>query len=429
MKDRIAIIDGVRTPFAKSGTVFARMTADDLGTIAVRELLARTGFPAQDVDELILGNVAQPIDAANIARVVALKAGLPRKTIAYTVHRNCASGLESLSSAAHKIMAGAAEVVIAGGTESMSHIPLLYNEKMTDLFMRLYKSKSAGAKARQLLRFRPSFLKPIISLQRGLTDPVCGLNMGRTAEVLAREFGVTREEQDALALRSHQLAIAATEAGRLAEEIVPVPVAPRYRHVQSIDGGPRPDQSMESLAKLRPYFERQTGTVTVGNACPVTDGAAAVLLMRESKAKALGLEPIGYLAASAYAALDERRMGLGPAFATAKLFDRTGWSMNDIDLIELNEAFAAQVIANERAFDSERFARDELGRSAALGAIDRDKLNVNGGAIALGHPVGSSGTRIALTVLKELKRRGAHRGIATLCVGGGQGGALALEAA
>jgi acetyl-CoA C-acetyltransferase/acetyl-CoA acyltransferase len=264
-------------------------------------------------------------------------------------------------------------------------------------------------------------------MELGLTDPICGLIMGSTAEVLARDFHITRTQQDKFALESHQKATAALKEGRLAEEIIPVPVAPRYESVQEHDNGPRFEQSMEALAKLRPYFEKLTGTVTAGNSSQITDGAAATLLMRESRAKELGLEPLGYLREFAYAGLEAKRMGLGPVYAASKVLDKTGLGISDFDLFEINEAFAAQVIANEIAFGSKQFAQEKLGRSDALGEIPHDLLNVNGGAIALGHPVGATGTRLVITTLKELRRRQKNRGLATLCIGGGQGAALVLE--
>jgi acetyl-CoA C-acetyltransferase/acetyl-CoA acyltransferase len=429
MRERLAIIDGVRTPFCKAGGALAGASADDLAARAVQELMLRTDYPAAKLDELIVGNVAQPIEAANVARVVALKAGLPVDLIASTVHRNCASGMEAITSAANKIAAGEGEVFVAVGAESMSNIPLIYGPKMVKLFTNLFKAKTFGQKLHTWLGFRPAYLTPIIGVQVGLTDPVCGLNMGQTAEVLARDFHVTRQDQDEFALLSHQRAAAAQAEGRLGEEIVPVPAPPKYEAMQTADEGPRANQDMAALAKLKPYFDKVAGTVTVGNACPLTDGAAALLVMGESKARELGLKPLGYLREYAYAALDGRRMGLGPVHATAKLLDKTGMTLGDFELIEINEAFAAQVIACERAFASDEYARKQLGREHAIGRIDRAKLNVNGGAIALGHPVGATGARLVLTLLKEMRRRGLHRGLATLCVGGGQGAALALEAA
>jgi acetyl-CoA C-acetyltransferase/acetyl-CoA acyltransferase len=425
MKERLAIIDGVRTPFCKAGGALAGMTADDLGAIAARELMVRTAFPATSLDELIAGNVAQPIEAANVARVIALKAGLPDSLIASSVHRNCASGMEAITTAANRILSDEAQHILCVGTESMSNIPLIYGKQMTALFGRLMKAKSVWQKLGAWAGFRPAFLTPIIGIQVGLTDPVCGLNMGQTAELLAREFSVTRAEQDQFAMISHQRAAAAER--RLAEELVSLPLPPSFSAVQHKDDGPRANQDLVALGKLKPYFDKVAGTVTVGNACPLTDGAAAMLVMRESRAKALGLSPLGYLREYAYAALDGKRMGLGPVYASAKLFAQSGLGLADFDLIELNEAFAAQVIACERAFASAGFAKAQLGRDTALGVIDRERLNVNGGAIALGHPVGATGARLMLTILKELRRRGLQRGLATLCVGGGQGAALALE--
>lgn len=429
MEPRVAILDGVRTPFCKAGGRLQGAEADDLGSIVVRELLARTGINPNRIDEVVFGNVAQPPHAANIARVIGLKAGLPENLVAYTVHHNCASGIQSISTAAGHIQTGRADLVIAGGTESMSHIPLIYGPQMTALFVDLFKARTIRQRLKALASFRPSHLKPVIALQLGLTDPVCGLNMGQTAEILAREFGITREDQDAFALQSHLKAAAAAESGRLAEEIVPVASPPDYSHMQLVDDGPRPEQSSEALAKLKPYFDRQAGTVTPGNTCSITDGAAALLLASERAVNEMGIEPLGYITDWAYAALDGSRMGLGPAYATAKLLDRTGLRLDEFDIVELNEAFAVQVIANERAFESEAFAREHLDRDRPLGKLERDRLNVNGGAIALGHPVGATGARLVLTTLLELKRRNQHRGLATLCVGGGQGAAVALEAA
>lgn len=428
MKQRLAIIDGVRSPFCKSGTVFKNMGAVKLGVVVVRELMARSSLTYEDIDEVIFGNVAQPGHATNIARVIALQGGFPSQTIAYTVNRNCASGMESMTTAANKIFAGEIEIALVGGCESMSQIPLLFSAKMTDFFVSLMGAKTGLDRLKLLLTFRPSFLKPIIGIEQGLTDPVCLLNMGETAEVLAREFAVSRSEQDLFALQSHQKAALALAGGRFAREIIAVPVAPDYKTVQHLDNGPRKDQTIEALAKLRPYFDRLAGSVTVGNACPITDGAAAFIVMAESSAKARGFKPLGYLSDYSYAGLEGARMGLGPVYATSKLLHKTGLTMADIDLVELNEAFAVQVIANQKAFASEAFARQYLNREQALGEIDSSKLNVNGGAIALGHPVGATGGRLILTLLYELHSQGLQRGLATLCIGGGQGAALLLEA-
>jgi acetyl-CoA acetyltransferase family protein len=417
----IAIVEGVRTPFAKAFGALASVPADELGRVAAIEVMRRAGLRPEQVDQVVFGNVAPPADAANIARVIALRAGIPQDRIAHTVQRNCASGMEAITTAAQIIQLGEAKTVLAGGTESMSRIPLLYNDEATALYFQLGRAKSWWQRLKTLLQFRPRHFKPILAVQQGLTDPVSGLIMGATAEVLAEEFSVTRREQDAFALTSHRRAAGAQKRGVLAEEITPV------GDVRE-DIGPRKDQSLETLAKLKPFF-KEGGTVTVGNSCPLTDGAAAVVVMPGEAARAEGKQPLGYLRAYAYAGCDPRRMGLGPAYATSKLLERTGLSLSDMELIEMNEAFVAQVLANERAFSSDEFARKELGRAAALGQIDPERLNVNGGAIALGHPVGATGTRLVITLLKELRRRGLKRGLATLCVGGGQGAALLVERA
>jgi len=429
MSPRIAILDGVRTPFAKAGGVLKEVAADDLGTIVVREVLARTELDPSMIDEVVIGNVAQPVHAANVSRVIALKAGLPAQVVAHTVHRNCASGMQALTAAAMQIACGRADLVIAGGVESMSQIPLLFGRQMTELFVRLMKARTLGQRLRALAGFRISHLKPVVAIQLGLTDPVCGLNMGETAEVLAGEFGITRKEQDRFALRSHRSAAAAMASGRLDEEIVPAPVMPAFDRLQTTDDGPRPDQSMDALAKLRPFFDRHAGTVTAGNACPITDGAVALVLASERRVKELGLRPLGWMTGHAYAGLEGRRMGLGPAFAVSALLHDMRMELHDFDVIELNEAFAAQVLANRMAFASEAFAREHLGRKRAIGDLSDEKLNVNGGAIAFGHPVGATGARLVLTALRELRRRGGGRGLATLCISGGQGAAIALEAA
>ena len=429
MSDRIAIVDGLRSPMCKSGGVFKGISADDLGVMVMKELIARTEIDPKLVDSVIIGNVAQPANAANIARVIALKSGLPIATPAHTVHRNCASGMEAISSAALNILHGDAEIILAGGTESMSNIPFLYGPNMRDFFTNLMKAKTLAKKLQVITSFRLKHLKPVIGLMEGLTDPVCGLIMGKTAENLANDFSITRQEQDQFALESHQKAIHAIQKGIMAEEVQPIPIPPYTHNVQHLDDGPRQEQTMEALAKLKPYFVPRTGTVTVGNACPITDGAAMVLVMKESKAKELGYKPLGFLKEFAYHGVDPSRMGLGPIFSTHKVLKKTGLKMKDVGLIEINEAFAAQVIANERAFASKAFSEKHFGESKELGAIDRSILNVNGGAVALGHPVGMTGTRLVITLLKEMKRRQVKIGLATLCVGGGQGGAFIMELA
>ncbi|MFP4114436.1 MAG: thiolase family protein [Spirochaetales bacterium] len=429
MNQRIAIVSGVRSPMAKAGTALKETQADDLGAIIVREALLRSGISGEEVSEVIIGNVAQPSHAANIARVIGLKAGLPNHVPAFTVHRNCASGMQAVTSAAEKILLGYGSVYLAGGVESMTNIPLIYPKEFQDFMRSLGTAKTFGAKAKVLSRFRLSMLKPRVGLMEGLTDPVSGLIMGETAEVLARDFHITREEQDRFALRSHRLATKAQEEGLFEGEIYPVPKVPGYHELVSEDVGPRPQQSMEALAKLPPYFDKRNGTVTAGNSSQITDGAAAVVVMSENEAKRRGIEPLGYLREFAYGALEAERMGLGPAFATARLFERTGAKLSDIDYIEINEAFAAQMLAVMKAFASDEFAKKHLGRDRALGEIPDDILNSQGGAIALGHPVGMTGTRLIIHVLLELRRRNQNTGLATLCVQGGQGAALLLEVA
>jgi acetyl-CoA C-acetyltransferase/acetyl-CoA acyltransferase len=422
----IAILEGVRTPFAKAFGPLASVPAQDLGRIAAGEALRRAGVRPDAVDQVVFGNVATPADAANVARVIALTTGIPQDRIAHTVHRNCASGMEAITTATQLIRLGEARVVLAGGTESMSLIPLLYNREATEMFLRLGRAKKWYQRLGTLVKFRPRHFKPVAGVQLGLTDPVCGLIMGETAELLADDFHISREQQDLYALESHRRAADAQKHGRLAEEITPVPAEVAGKALTE-DFGVRKDQTLEALAKLKPFF-RKGGTVTVGNSCPLTDGAAAVLVMDGAAARAEGRRPLGYVRGYAYAGCDPSRMGLGPVFATNKLLAKLNMTLADVDLIELNEAFAAVVLGNERAFASDDFARQHLGREKALGELDRNRLNVNGGAIALGHPVGATGTRLVLTLLKELRRRGLRRGLATLCVGGGQGGAVLVEA-
>jgi acetyl-CoA acetyltransferase family protein len=422
----IAIVEGVRTPFAKAFGALANVPAQNLGVRVTQALLERSSVKPDEIDQVIFGNVGVPADAANVARVISLEAGIPVDRIAHTVHRNCASGMESITSAAQVVLLDGAQRVVAGGTESMSRIPLLYNDEATAQYMRLARARGWWERVRTLLGFRPRHFAPVPAVKLGLTDPVSGLIMGETAEVLADDFGITRQEQDEFALESHRRSVDAQKRGIFTAEIVAMKTENGAEVAQDV--GPRADQSLAALAKLKPYF-RKNGTVTVGNSCSITDGAAAVLVMAGEKARAEGRQPLGYLRAFNYAGCDPRRMGLGPIFATSKLLERTGLKLPDIDLIEMNEAFAAQVIANERAFASREFAQQQLGRGEAWGTLDRARLNVNGGAIALGHPVGATGTRLVITLLHELRRRGLRRGLATLCVGGGQGAALLLETA
>lgn len=410
---RIAIVDGIRTPFIKAWTSFEDVSAQKLGAICVRELMELTHLDPNAVDEVIFGTVAQPAEASNISRVISLYAGIPKDKRAYTVSRNCASGFESVTSASEKIRLGLDRIVIAGGAESMSNIPLIFGKDITRLFLRLDKAKTLLEKIKLISSIRLRHLKPVPGLALGLTDPVCGLNMGQTAEILAKEFGISRKEQDEFSLMSHKRA--ASNRIKLREEITPVIVPPGFDIVVEDDNGPRENQTLEALAKLRPYFDRHTGTVTVGNSCQVTDGATSLLIMEDEKARAMGYDPLGYIRAYTYVGVEPSKMGLGPAYAIPEVLKKAGLKLKDIDLIEINEAFAVQVIACLRRL------------SESVGEIDMSRLNINGGAIALGHPVGVTGSRLILTCLKEMKRRNSKFGLVSLCVGGGQGGAIILE--
>lgn len=440
----VVIVEGIRTPFAKADTKLKNVHPAELGRTALKELLARTNLDPKIVDEVIIGNTGNPPDAVNISRVVALNSGIPQKTSAFTVHRNCASALESISGGYERIKSGTMDVIVAGGTESMSQMPFLFPKEIVTIFGRLATAKTTGARLQALGSLLKADLqqvvelvstgpmqktphKPVMAILEGLTDPFVGKNMGETAEILAKEFGISRQEQDEFALRSHLKAAAAMKEGRMAQEITPVYLPPKFNEVVSEDVGPRENQTMEALGKLKPIFDRRTGTVTAGNACPITDGAAMVLLMSREKAQALGYKPIARIRGYAYAGLEPERMGLGPVYSTPIALRRAGLTMKDIGLVELNEAFAAQVIGCMKAFASDKFAQEKLDLPKAVGEIDPSILNVNGGAIALGHPVGATGTRIVVTLMKEMQRRNVQFGLATLCIGGGQGGAMVLE--
>lgn len=406
MNERMVIVDGVRTPFCKMGSDLSTFPADELGRVAVNSLLTRTGLDPALVDEVIFGCVSQPAEAANIARVIALRAGIPQSVPAATVHRNCASGFESFTTAYERMCAGRGSIYIVGGTESMSHVPMLFQEATAKKFTDLARSKTAAQKVGALASFRVTDFEPRAGLKLGLTDPVSGLNMGETAELLAREDGITREQQDAFAMHSHEKAVAAEP--KLSEEMCPVYVdgKPLLK-----DNGPRANQSMTVLGGLKPVFDKY-GTVTAGNSSQITDGAVALLVMTESRARELGYTPLGALAGYAYTGCDPARMGLGPVAAIDKLTKSDSLTLADADIIEINEAFAAQVLAVLARLKPE---------------VPPEKLNVNGGAIALGHPVGATGARLVLSSLKELARRNAKRALVSLCVGGGQGGAIWLE--
>jgi acetyl-CoA acetyltransferase family protein len=403
--------------------------ARDLGRIAASEAIARSTVDPAEIDEVIFGNVAQPADSTNIARIIALRSNVPRSVPATTVNRNCASGIQAVVDAALRIESGLADVVLAGGVESMSRIPFLYLPETQDLFMKAMRARTSGARMAAFMKLRPRHFRPVVALEAGLTDPVAGLSMGETAEVLAKRYRISREEQDRFALESHRRAARATESGRLREEIVPVFLPPDYGETVTDDIGFRPDQDLEALSRLRPVFDRKFGTVTAGNSSQITDGAAALVLASEERAREAGYPVLGRIRSWGFAGCDPVAMGLGPAYATPVALKRGGATFRDVKIVEINEAFAAQVIACERAFASREFAAKELGLSGPIGEIDRSVTNVNGGAIALGHPVGATGARLVLTLCLELAHRDRDLGLATLCVGGGQGAAILIERA
>jgi acetyl-CoA C-acetyltransferase/acetyl-CoA acyltransferase len=417
----LVIVSAVRTPFSRAGSDLARLDAVELGRHAVASLLTRTGIDPMLVDETIFGCVGQPADAMNIARVIALRSGLPESKPAMTVHRNCASGLEAITLAHAKMCAGQGEVFIVGGTESMSHMPLYFSEHAAAKFAAMSRARDFTDRAKAMLNFRPADFAPVIGLKLGLTDPVSNLNMGQTAEVLAREFGITRDMQDAFAMRSH---LRATQANHLLnQEIAPV----LGKNIVSTDNGIRCDSSLEKLAKLKPLFDTLTGSVTAGNSSQITDGAVALLVATEEAAAAHGWKPLGRLVSYAATGCDPVRMGLGPVRAMDAALHRGGWKLDDADVIEINEAFAVQVLAVMKCLADPASAR-RAGLEAPLGEIDPAKINACGGAIALGHPVGASGARLVQTALNQLHATDSKRAVISLCVGGGQGMAACLEA-
>jgi acetyl-CoA C-acetyltransferase/acetyl-CoA acyltransferase len=425
----LALIAGYRTPFCKAGTDLRGAHASDLAAHVFREVLDRTGLDPADIDEVILGCGGPDSREANVARVAALRAGLPHSVPAVTVQRNCASGMEALLAAEMRLRAGDGDIFLVGGAESMSSFPLMMGPAMVKLFERLQRSKSSLARVRALLGFRPSHLKPRVAIIEGLTDPVTGMMMGSTTELLARRFAIDREAQDQFAMLSHNKAERARSSGRLDREIAPIAPPPRFDTMVMQDNGIREGQSLQALSRLRPVFDRREGDVTVGNSCQLTDGAVGLLVMSQSKAADLGLRPLALIRGHARVGLDPRAMGLGPVHATPRALEQAGITFSDLDLFEINEAFAAQVLACLQAFASEAYCQDQLGCTGAIGEIPPDRLNVNGGAIALGHPIAASGARLALTLAEELRSRDLQFGLATLCVGGGQGQAMVLEAA
>jgi acetyl-CoA C-acetyltransferase len=422
----VYIVDGARTPFLRARNAPGPFTPVDLAVACGKPLLARQRFAADAFDMVILGQVNVIADEMNPARVAALRLGMGERMVAFTQQVNCGSGMQSVDTAFRYIAAGDAELILAGGAEALSHAPLVFNRRAAAWFGRFMTARGWLSKLQAAAAWRPSFFKPVIGLERGLTDPVVGLNMGQTAEVLAQLFAITRAAADAYAVESHLRLARAQAEGWLDGELVPLVDGDGRLYAK--DDGVRPDSSVERLAALRPVFERPYGRVTAGNSSQITDGASWLILASEAAVERHGLRPRARIVDSAWSALDPSVMGLGPVLAVTEIVRRHGLTRADIDLWELNEAFAAQVLACLAAWQDQRFCADVLGLDGAFGAIDRERLNVDGGAISLGHPVGASGNRITLHLVNALHRLGKRRGIATQCVGGGIGGALLLEA-
>jgi acetyl-CoA acyltransferase len=421
---KTAIVAGSRTPFVRSGTVFADLSAIELGKVAVRDALDRSGVPSDQVDQLVYGTVVHDTQAPNIAREVGL-AVLPKTVPAVTVSRACASANQAITDGTQIIEMGHADVVIAGGAESLSHIPITVSDKLSKMLVTASKGRTLGQRLSPFSAVRP---KDLIPVTPAIAEPTTGERMGDSAERMAKENHISREAQDEWALRSHRLAAAGTQDERLTAEITPVYVPPDFERVIVRDNGIRSDTSLEQLAKLRPAFDRRHGSVTAGNSSPLTDGASAVVLMNEERARADGIEPMGYVRSWAWTALDPAGQLLqGPAYAAPIALDRAGLTMEDIGLMEMHEAFAAQVLSNLQALSSKKFAEEELGRSAAVGHPDVEVINVMGGSLSIGHPFGATGGRLTVTILNEMARRDVEFGLITVCAAGGMGFAMVVE--
>jgi acetyl-CoA C-acetyltransferase len=426
MSRAVFIVDGARTPFLKARGGPGLFTPVDLAVQCGRPLLLRQKFAPTDFDQVILGCVNVIADEANPARVAALRLGCGTQTTAFTVQINCGSGMQSMDTAYRYIADGGSDLILAGGAEALSHAPLVFRQDAVQWFAAMQGDKNSPlASLKAASGFRPDFLKPIIGLERGLTDPITDLGMGQTAEILAHLFSITRAEADAYAVESHQRLARAQAQGWLEGEVVTAFAKDGTVHSQ--DDGVRPDSSTEKLAALKPVFERPYGKVTAGNSSQISDGACWTILASQEAVERHGLVPRARIIDSQWSALDPAIMGLGPVLASTALLKRNGHGLADIDLWELNEAFAAQVLACLAAWEDEAFCRTILGLEGAAGRIDPSRLNVDGGAISLGHPVGTSGTRIALHLVQAMERLGLRRGIATECIGGGQGGAMLIE--
>ncbi|MBU1237955.1 MAG: acetyl-CoA C-acetyltransferase [Gammaproteobacteria bacterium] len=423
MKTPVYIVDGARTPFLKSKNVPGPFAASDLAVQAGRVLLLRQPFAPTDLDEVILGCASPSPDEVNIGRVLSLRLGCGEKVPAWTVMRNCASGMQALDSAIANIQCGRSNLVLAGGTDALSRAPLLFSDAMVRWLSGWYATKTVGQKLAALRGFRPGFLAPVLGIVKGLTDPVVGLMMGQTAENLAWKFGISRRTMDEFAAESHRRVLAGRAAGHYSEI---VPLIDTKGTVYAEDDGVRDDSTPDRLSKLRPVFDKPYGNVTAGNSSQITDGAALLLLASEEAVTRWNLKPLGRITDSEWAGLDPAQMGLGPVHASTPILKRHNLGLNDLDAWELNEAFAAQVLGCLAAWEDETYCKEQLGLDGALGTLDRAKLNIDGGAIALGHPVGASGARIVLHLLHRLQP--GQKGIATICIGGGLGGAMLVEA-
>ena len=422
----VYVVDGARTPFLKAKNAPGPFAASDLAVQAGRSLLTRQPFLPADLAEVILGCAAPSPDETNIGRMVALRMGCGLKVPGWTVMRNCASGMQALDSAMANIQSGRSQLVLAGGVDALSRAPLLYSEAMVLWFAQMAQARTLGARVKQFARLRPGMLlSPVIGLMKGLTDPVNGLLMGQTAENLAWKFGLTRPQMDEFSVRSHQRATAGRAAGHFAEI---VPLIDERGNVYADDDGVRTDATLAGMAKPKPFFDKKYGNITAANSSQITDGAAWLILASEEAVKKWNLKPLGRIVDSQWAGLDPAQMGLGPVHAATPILQRHGLGLNDLDAWEINEAFAAQVMACREAWKSDDYCREQLGLPGALGALDESKLNVDGGAVAIGHPVGASGARIVLHLLHVLRRQQAKRGMASICIGGGLGGAMLVEA-
>ena len=423
---KVFVIDGARTPFLKARGSPGEFSAADLAVAAARPLLARISFMPKNLDEVIVGCVIPAPDETNIARIIALRLGCGNGMPAFTVQRNCASGMQAVASAYERISLGYSHVILAGGTEAMSRAPILWNRAMVAWLSDVMRARGMGGRVRAIAGFRLRQLKPVFSLLLGLSDPLVKLSMGQTAEIVAHRFGISREQQDAYALQSHQRAAAALDAGYMQTEIGFLFNTRGDFYPE--DAGLRRDTDIAQLAKLKPVFDPKYGSVTSGNSSQITDGAAMLVLASEQAVKQYGLPVLGELLGHEWAGVEPSQMGLGPVHAVTRLLRRFKLNMADLKQMELNEAFAAQVLGCQAAWDSIEYAREELGLKEPPGRMDQARLNPEGGAIALGHPIGASGARILLHLLKSLQRKGGGLGVATLCVGGGQGGAMLVRA-